>query len=103
MTREWTCRHSGSGETTTATFVGDERGVTTTVTHTSAAATALNSPDRPGVVCRAKSTAVCTPRRETGTAAACAAATPSRSSSATSQMALAIVNGPVARRISSPR
>jgi len=67
------------------------------------AATALNSPDRPAVVCRAKSTAVCTPSRGTGTAAACAAATPSRSCSANSQTAAAIVNGAVARRISSPR
>ena len=48
----------------TATFVDAERGATTAVTHTSAAATALNSPDRPGAVCRAKSTAVCTPRRD---------------------------------------
>ena len=83
--------------------MGTLRGAAAADRQTSAAAAKLNSPARPAAVCNAKSTDVCTPSRTTGTAAAWAAATMSRASSASSQTAPAAANGAVARLMNSPR
>ena len=89
----------------TATFVDAVRGAAMTAsTHQPRGRRAEQRLTARGVVCRAKSTAVCTPSRETGTAAACAACHDQPAAARRpARWRRRSVNGPVARRISSPR
>ena len=98
MTATVRAGQAGGGDTGRGDGYRGVRGAATAARQTTTAAAMLHiSPDRPAVVASAKSIAVRTPTRVTGTDAACAAATISRASSAPSQTAAATANGAVAR------
>ena len=87
----------------TTMLTGAVRGAAMTATQTAAAATTTSARPAPARCAARNRPWCCTPSPVIGTAAACAAATINRASSATSQTAPAAASGAVARPMISPR